>query len=109
MKGTIQRYNYRKGFGFIEGEDGQEYFFHYTDFEDNKRQIRPERSVDFVAGTNDKGLFASKVSLLDRDDEQASGGNSRPRSGNGMPRSLVFILGLVIGAAAGYFSALGLG
>ena len=108
MKGTIQRYNYRKGFGFIEGDDGREYFFHYTDFEDNKRQIRPERTVDFVAGTNDKGLFASKVSLLDRDDSDEPVNGHKQSSGS-IPRTVVFFLGLAIGAAVGYFSATGLG
>ena len=28
MKGKIKWYNYRKGYGFIEGEDGKDIFVH---------------------------------------------------------------------------------
>ena len=30
MKGTIKWYNARKGYGFIEGEDGKDIFVHRT-------------------------------------------------------------------------------
>ena len=30
MKGTIKWYNPRKGYGFIEGEDGKDVFVHRT-------------------------------------------------------------------------------
>ena len=30
MKGTIKWYNSRKGYGFIEGEDGKDIFVHRT-------------------------------------------------------------------------------
>ncbi len=30
MKGTVKWYNYRKGYGFIQGEDGREVFVHRT-------------------------------------------------------------------------------
>ncbi|MCG2633857.1 MAG: cold shock domain-containing protein [Gammaproteobacteria bacterium] len=106
MKGTIQRYNYRKGFGFIEGTDGQEYFFHYTDFDDNKRQIRPDREVEFAAGTNEKGLFASKVCLTE---SGGSGPSRSPGLRRGMPPAGIFILGLIVGALLGYFGGTGLG
>ena len=30
MKGTVQWFNARKGFGFIQGEDGKDVFVHQT-------------------------------------------------------------------------------
>jgi len=30
MKGKIKFFNTKKGFGFIEGEDGKEYFVHHS-------------------------------------------------------------------------------
>jgi CspA family cold shock protein len=30
MKGTVKWYDYRKGYGFIQGEDGKEIFVHRT-------------------------------------------------------------------------------
>ena len=30
MKGTVKFFNEMKGFGFIAGEDGKEYFVHQT-------------------------------------------------------------------------------
>ena len=30
MKGIVKWYNYRKGYGFIQGEDGNEVFVHRT-------------------------------------------------------------------------------
>ncbi len=33
MEGTIDKKVEDKGFGFIKGDDGQSYFFHFTDLE----------------------------------------------------------------------------
>lgn len=30
MEGTVKWFNGRKGYGFIKGDDGKEYFVHYT-------------------------------------------------------------------------------
>ena len=30
MKGTVKMFNKEKGYGFIRGEDGKDYFFHYS-------------------------------------------------------------------------------
>ena len=30
MNGTVKWYNVKKGYGFVNGEDGQDYFIHFT-------------------------------------------------------------------------------
>ncbi len=30
MKGTVKKFDKEKGYGFITGEDGKDYFFHYS-------------------------------------------------------------------------------
>ena len=53
----------RKGFGFIQGEDGQEYFMHRSVVRDGSvfEQLREGQTVVFEAGRGDKGLRAENV------------------------------------------------
>lgn len=64
MKGTVRRFYFRKGFGFIEGEPGTEYFFHYSEFTGEKRLIQPGLEVEFEVRQGDKGLAATAVRAL---------------------------------------------
>lgn len=62
MKGRIKNYNEQKGFGFILGNDNQDYFFHISDvntFEPLKRGD----FVEFVPSENKKGQCAKKVKV----------------------------------------------
>lgn len=61
MKGTVKRFYFRKGFGFIEGEPGSEYFFHYSEFSGEKRALRPGLEVEFEPRSGDKGLAATAI------------------------------------------------
>lgn len=63
MKGTIKSVNTDKGFGFIAGEDGKEYFFHRSAL---PRDIRIEslsrgEGVVFDPGEGEKGPRADSV------------------------------------------------
>ena len=72
MQGTIKKVT-EKGFGFIAGANGQEYFFHQsscvgTRFDD----LRPGQAVTFDEGQGPKGPRAEKItaswaSMPDRD------------------------------------------
>jgi cold shock CspA family protein len=65
LTGTIKNVNAIKGFGFILGSDGVEYFFHRsasTDFQDLVRGT-PVRFVP-VPGGGPKGPRAERVELL---------------------------------------------
>ena len=63
MNGTISRVLSDKGFGFIRGDDGQEYFMHRSAVRDGSvfEQLRDGQHVTFDASRGDKGLRAENV------------------------------------------------
>jgi CspA family cold shock protein len=63
MTGTISKLISDKGFGFIQGEDGQEYFMHRSAVRDGSvfEQLRERQPVVFDPGRGDKGLRAENV------------------------------------------------
>ncbi len=60
MKGKIKFFNDIKGFGFVTGEDGKDYFLHSTGIEGNA-SLTKDDNVTFEVETGDKGLKAVKV------------------------------------------------
>lgn len=63
MKGTVKNVNTEKGFGFIKGEDGNEYFFHRSAL---PRDVQIEslsrgESVVFEVSEGPKGPRAENV------------------------------------------------
>ena len=63
MTGTVAKVMSDKGFGFIQGEDGQEYFMHRSAVRDGSvfEQLREGQTVVFEAGRGDKGPRAENV------------------------------------------------
>jgi cold shock protein len=61
MKGTVKFYNKTKGFGFIAGEDGKEYFVHQTGLKEGI-SITDNDSVEFTVETGERGPKAANVS-----------------------------------------------
>jgi len=126
MKGTIKRFYFKKGFGFIENEDGEELFFHYSDFEGPKRLLRSDTAVTFTESEGDKGLCAIDLQIEgydpstdpERDQHTQERANKparakpagkktkRPGGGGSLVTGLVigFLIGLAVGWAAGYYS-----
>ena len=62
MNGKIKWYNPMKGFGFVEGEDGQDYFVHHSQLPAGAAPKEGE-GVTFEAVETDKGKQAQNVSL----------------------------------------------
>lgn len=60
MKGRIKRYINKKGYGFITGEDGQDYFFHISQFKD---MMEPQNCmfVDFDIVDGKRGKNAINI------------------------------------------------
>lgn len=61
MNGKIKFFNQTKGFGFISGEDGKEYFVHTTGLNSGV-SVDEGDSVTFEVEQGDKGPKAVKVS-----------------------------------------------
>ena len=63
MTGTISKVISDKGFGFIQGEDRQEYFMHRSAVRNGSvfEQLREGQPVVFDAGRGDKGPRAENV------------------------------------------------
>ena len=68
MKGTVKFFNNGKGFGFIAGEDGKEYFVHMTDLNEGV-QLHDTDAVTFDVGEGDRGPKAINVSKGDASEE----------------------------------------
>jgi CspA family cold shock protein len=62
MKGTVKWFNASKGFGFIEGEDGEDYFVHQTAIKDDKN-LRDDDKVTFDPVDAERGKQAQNVEL----------------------------------------------
>jgi len=73
MEGTIKWYNVRKGYGFVKGEDGEDYFVHHTALGSGVF-LRENDLVSFEPAETEKGKQAQNVKLLkkgsERDDVQ---------------------------------------
>ena len=60
MKGKVKFFNMLKGFGFIAGEDGKEYFVHKSGLEAGV-ELKENDEVTFEIEQGDKGPKAVKV------------------------------------------------
>ena len=60
MEGKVKWF--KKGFGFIIGDDGKEYFVHWSSIQmDGFRVLEQQQKVTFEPSTSDKGPEARNV------------------------------------------------
>lgn len=62
MNGTVKWFNTQKGFGFIKGEDGNDYFVHYKQLPEGTR-LNENDAVTFDAVETERGKQAQNVNL----------------------------------------------
>ena len=63
-KGTVKRFDEKKGYGFLESDagNGDDIFVHYSDIEgEGFRTLVPGEEVEFDIIESDKGLKATNV------------------------------------------------
>lgn len=61
-RGTVKWFSNEKGYGFIEREEGEDLFVHFSEIQvDGYRTLAQGQRVDFEITQGDKGLQASKV------------------------------------------------
>ncbi len=61
MKGKVKWFNEAKGFGFIEGEDNEDYFVHVSQTDEKLVQ---DLEVEFETEKTDRGMQAKKVHVI---------------------------------------------
>jgi CspA family cold shock protein len=66
LNGTVKWFNNQKGYGFISGEDGNEYFVHFTGIAGNGfRELVENQKVEFNVEDGDKGQKAVNVTVVE--------------------------------------------
>ena len=61
-KGTVKWFDVKKGFGFIQQEDGSEIFVHYSNISGSVLKVLEDgESVEFEVIEGNKGLQAQNV------------------------------------------------
>ena len=64
-KGTVKFFNTQKGYGFIEREDGDDVFVHYSNIGgDEFKNLEEGQQVEFDIGEGRKGDEALNVKAL---------------------------------------------
>lgn len=64
MFGKIKWYKPEKGYGFITGDDGNEYFVPYCNIKTASGSLDTGYSVEFTASRNERGYIATNVRLM---------------------------------------------
>ena len=85
MEGSVKWFNSRKGYGFIKGDDDEDYFVHYTALS-NGTFLRENDRVEFTAVTGDKGKQAQEVTLLQKGSEMGGDQGSEEQSAEEAPQ-----------------------
>ncbi len=62
MEGTVKWFNGQKGFGFIQGEDGTDYFVHFSAVPEDVRLNEGDK-VTFEVVETEKGVQAQNVQV----------------------------------------------
>ncbi|MCP4154071.1 MAG: cold-shock protein [bacterium] len=66
LKGKVKWFDTKKGFGFIQSDDGSDVFVHYTSIQTNGfKNLQEGQEVTFEIIEGKKGPQASKVEIAE--------------------------------------------
>lgn len=64
-KGKVKWFNNSKGFGFIQQDNGEDVFVHFTAIQgDGYKSLKDGQEVEFEVVKGPKGLQAQKLNIL---------------------------------------------
>lgn len=66
MQGKIKWYNYQKGYGFILGDDEEQYFLHRSQVNESMN-LKENMRVEFTPTATEKGKQATGLSIIGED------------------------------------------
>lgn len=66
MKGKVKWFDRNRNFGFLVGEDGQEYFYGMNNIKGTDLPLDNGDIVEFIPSRNKKGLKAKEVVLIEK-------------------------------------------
>ncbi len=75
MEGTVKFFNRKKGFGFVNGDDGKDYFVHVSALPQGLF-LRDNDRVSFDGVEGDRGLKAENIKLLQKGSERTGAESS---------------------------------
>jgi len=90
VKGTVKWFNSRKGFGFINSEEGNDVFVHFSALsgDDNEyKSLNENDEVEFEVTPGEKGPQASNVVVTKKAPRQQGSSNRGGGRGGGKRRS----------------------
>lgn len=62
MKGNVKWFNEKKGYGFITGENGKDFFVHFSDITgEGFKSLEDGQAVEFDTKKSDRGTQAVNV------------------------------------------------
>lgn len=68
QEGTVKWFNDKKGYGFISGDDGKDYFVHYSEIQNGGKKgfktLKEGDRVEFEATRTDRGVAAKNVKKI---------------------------------------------
>jgi len=66
VQGTVKWFNNTKGFGFIEREEGDDVFVHYSSLQiEGYKSLKEGQKVEFSIGESEKGPQAQEVTVIE--------------------------------------------
>lgn len=68
LKGKVKWFAPARGYGFITGDDGHDYFVHYGDINmEGYKTLSPEQAVTFDTKDTEKGVAACNVTIVEEE------------------------------------------